>query len=144
MPARDRHHEHVKNALLNDGWTITHDPLALKWGARDLYVDLGAEQLLAAEKGTFRIAVEIKSFIGPSELEDLEKALGQYTLYHDVLARLEPDRRLYLAVNQEVHEAIFDEPVGRLLLENGRLRLLVFEAQRERILTWIPELATAN
>ena len=85
MPARDQYHHQVKNALVKDGWTITHDPLRLKWGAKDLYVDLGAERLLNAEKGHRKIAVEVKSFAGPSEIDDLEKALGQYLLYHDVL-----------------------------------------------------------
>lgn len=28
--ARDKLHEIVKNALLKDGWIITHDPLAIK------------------------------------------------------------------------------------------------------------------
>jgi XisH protein len=31
MAAQDIYHEHVKNALEKDGWTITHDPLKLKW-----------------------------------------------------------------------------------------------------------------
>src|SRR5260221_12842553 len=44
MPAKDIYHETVKNALLKDGWTITHDPLVLRWGTTDVYVDLGAEQ----------------------------------------------------------------------------------------------------
>ena len=47
---QDIYHDIVKNALLKDGWTITHDPLVLRWGTTDVYVDLGAEQLLAAEK----------------------------------------------------------------------------------------------
>jgi XisH protein len=51
MPARDRYHDQVKNALVKDGWTITQDPLRVKWGKKDLYIDLGAEHfLLAAEK----------------------------------------------------------------------------------------------
>lgn len=32
MPARDHLHEHVRKALVSDGWTITHDPLRLRWG----------------------------------------------------------------------------------------------------------------
>ncbi|MGZ3382218.1 MAG: element excision factor XisH family protein, partial [Isosphaeraceae bacterium] len=32
MPARDRYHDQVKNALIRDGWTITHDPLHVRWG----------------------------------------------------------------------------------------------------------------
>lgn len=85
MPAKDVYHQTVKEALRRDGWTITHDPLALKVGRKDLFVDLGAEQLLIAEKAGRKIAVEIKSFVGASNVAELEKALGQYILYHDVL-----------------------------------------------------------
>jgi hypothetical protein len=81
MSARDRYHDQVKNALIKDGWTITDDPLHVKWGKKDMYVDLGAERLLAAEKGERKIAVEVKSFLGPSEMADLEQAVGQYTIY---------------------------------------------------------------
>jgi len=76
MPAKDIYHDTLKNALMKDGWTITHDPLVLRWGTTDVYVDLGAEQLLAAEKAERRIAVEVKSFVGRSAVEDLEKSLG--------------------------------------------------------------------
>lgn len=53
MPAKDFYHEHVKTALINDGWEITDDPLKLKWKKRPVYIDLGAqrEDLLAARKG---------------------------------------------------------------------------------------------
>ncbi len=78
MPAKDFYHDTVRNALLKDGWTITDDPLRLVYGRQDVFVDLGAEKLIAAEKGSRKIAVEIKSFSGRSEVADLEKALGQY------------------------------------------------------------------
>ena len=52
MPAKDIYHNAVKNALIQEGWIITNDPLHLKWGQKDMYVDLGAKQLLAAEQGT--------------------------------------------------------------------------------------------
>jgi len=138
VPARDRFHNQVKNALIQDGWTITHDPLRLQWGVKDMFVDLGAERLLAAEKGQRKIAVEIKSFVGLSEMEDLEQAIGQYVVYHDVLSRVEPDRELFLAVSEAVFANLFEEPIGRLLLENHRAQLLVFDPQTEVIQRWIP------
>lgn len=138
MPARDIYHDTVKNALIKDGWTITHDPLVLKWGAKDMFVDLGAERLLAAEKGEHKIAVEIKSFTGPSDMFDLERALGQYIVYHDVLAEREPDRVLYLAVPRGTLQEIFEEPIGQLMLKNHRAQLLVFEPKGEVIVQWIP------
>lgn len=112
MSARDRYQDCVRNALVKDGWAITHDPLRLPWGKKDLYVDLGAEQLLAAEKGQRQIAVEIKSFLGRSEVDDLEKALGQFVLYRAILKAREPDRTLFLAVPDDVLEDLFDEPIG--------------------------------
>jgi hypothetical protein len=139
MPARDTYHNQVKQALINDGWTITHDPLRLQWGRKDMYVDLGAEQLLGAEKDMRKIAVEIKSFSGLSEMDDLEKAVGQFVLYHDVLKRVEPDRILYLAVNEATFIDLFEEPIGTLLIENKRVRLLVFDPEQEVIERWTPE-----
>ncbi|MDY7024438.1 MAG: XisH family protein [Cyanobacteria bacterium J06592_8] len=138
MPAKDIYHDCVKNALVKDGWIITHDPLSLKWGKKDMYVDLGAEQLIAAQRAERKIAVEIKSFSGLSEMNDLEKAIGQYTVYYDVLAQVEPDRELYLAVSQEIASGLFEEPLGELLLKNRRVRLLVFESEAEAIVKWIP------
>jgi len=138
MPAKDIYHENVKKSLLTDGWTVTHDPLHLKWGAKDMYVDLGAEKLLAAEKEGRKIGVEVKSFIGRSEMDDLEKAVGQYIVYYDVLKKTEPDRELYLAVPEEIFADLFEEPIGKLLIENQRLRLMVFDPFREVILKWIP------
>ena len=138
MPAKDIYHDQVKNALEKENWQITKDPLVLKWGVRDLYIDLGAEKLIAAEKTGQKIAVEVKSFVSNSPISDLEKALGQYILYHDILQKLEPNRRLYLAIRQETYSELFQEPVGKILLENQRLCLLVFDSEQEIILKWIP------
>src|SRR5262249_59580393 len=124
MPARDRYHDQVRSALIKDGWTITDDPLHVKWGKKDMDVDLGAEQLLAAEKGERKIAVEVKSFLGHSEMADLEQAIGQYTVYHQVLSRAQPDRTLFLAVDEEVYNKLFEEPIGELLLEARCIQLI--------------------
>jgi hypothetical protein len=144
MPARDHLHDHARNALVRDGWTITHDPLRLRWRRKDVYVDLGAERFIGAEKGTLKIAVEIKGFTGPSHIDSLEKALGQFTLYHDLLERVEPDRVLYLAVSEEAYVDVFQEPMGELILANGRLKLLVFSPESEVIQRWTPEPPTAK
>lgn len=137
MPARDIYHSIFKNALIKDGWTVTHDPLKLQWGKKDLYVDLGAEKLIAAEKENQKIAVEVKSFVGRSDIDDLEKALGQYILYHDILSKREPDRCLYLAVHDEIFTDLFEEPIGQLLIDNNRLRLIVFNSITQVISKWI-------
>lgn len=134
----------MRRALERDGWKITHDPLRLRWGTTDLYVDLGAEQILAAEKGATRIAIEVKSFLGPSAVDDLEKALGQFVLYNDILAKTEPGRTLYLAVTESVFVDLFEEPIGALLIANGRVRLVAVDAESEEIRRWTPEKPTAS
>ncbi|MBR8827131.1 MAG: fatty-acid synthase [Gomphosphaeria aponina SAG 52.96 = DSM 107014] len=94
--------------------------------------------LVAAEKEEIKIAVEVKSFVGKSDMNDLEKALGQYILYHDILAEREPKRTLYLAVTKRVFNDIFEEPIGKLLLKNNRLNLIAFDPIKEVIVKWIP------
>ena len=56
--ARDIIHNLVKNALINDGWNITHDPYPVKVGGFEMEVDLGAENLVAAEREGEKIAIE--------------------------------------------------------------------------------------
>lgn len=120
-----------------DGWTITHDPFHLQWGGSNMFVDLGAERLVAAEKAGRKIAVEIKGFGGPSEMAELEKAVGQLTLYRLVLAKREPDYILYPAVPEEVVRDVFQEPLGRLLIEDGITRIIGFDPVEEKIIQWI-------
>jgi hypothetical protein len=71
-------------------------------------------------------------------MEDLEQALGQFLVYHDVLAEIEPERTLYLAVPRHTLRDVFEEPMGKLLLRNGRVRLIGFDPDAEEIVTWIP------
>ena len=97
-PQKDLFHEKVKSALVKDGWTITDDPLTLTYETRDVFVDLGAERVLAAEKGTEKIAVEIKMFSMGSKVTALEDAVGQYIVYRGILEEVEPARKLYLAI----------------------------------------------
>ena len=76
MPQRDLDHDAVVHALEKSGWTITDDPFRLEYGRRNLYVDLGAENLIAAEKDRQRIAVEIKSFARSSPTSSVSSSSG--------------------------------------------------------------------
>jgi len=138
MPRRDVYHDVVRRALIADGWTITHDPLILSYGGRDLFVDLGADAPLGAEREGRKIAVEIKSFVSPSDMHDLEVALGQYALYRTLLGRTEADRVLYLAVPNRVYLSLFSEPLGQLVIQEQRLHLLVFDDEKAKVEKWIP------
>jgi len=82
MARKDAYHDIVKNALEKDGWTITSEPLRLVVDDVGVQIDLGAEQQpISAEKDGENIAVEIKSFVGPSIINELEKAIGQYLFF---------------------------------------------------------------
>ena len=137
MPKQDVFHQLVKDALTREGWTITHDPYPLRYGEHNLFVDLGAEAPIGAEKDGRKIAVEVKSFLGRSEVSDLERALGQFLLYRFLLARAEPDRSLYLAVPEETYFSLFDPADGRDLVAEQAIRLLVFGPDQGAILRWI-------
>lgn len=138
MPAKDKLHGAVREALIRDGWTITDDPLRLKVQGRQLYVDLGAERLLAAERDSVTIAVEVKSFLGPSDVRDLEEALGQFALYELVLREAEPQRTLFLAVPEKSWRTIFSDALGELVLRARAVRLVVIDPTTEVITRWIP------
>jgi hypothetical protein len=137
MSAKDKFHEVVKTALAKDQWLVTDDPLTLKFGRADLYVDLGAERMLAAQKGEQKIAVEVKSFIGPSAVSEFHLALGQYRNYQRVLRRTEPERLLYLAVSDDVYNTIFQLELIQLAIEEDEIRLLIFDPAKEEISQWI-------
>lgn len=139
MPAKDIYHNTVKKALIRDGWTITHDPLRIRLArGRNLFVDLGAERLLAAERGTEKIAVEVKSFIGPSDMKNLEEAVGQFVLYARLLKRYYPEHTLYLAITEATRLTIFEEEAGQTLLEDGIIQLVIFDPTEEAIVQWMP------
>ncbi|PZU96382.1 MAG: fatty-acid synthase [Pseudanabaena sp.] len=138
MSARDIYHNTVKTALEKDGWKITHDPFPLQIGKKRLSADLGAERLISAEKGLQKIVVEVKSFVGQSDVKDLEQALGQYVLYRQILNDTGIERELYLAVSRLTFNSVFTIQLGQILLANQIIKLVVFDDESEAIVQWIP------
>jgi hypothetical protein len=138
MAQKDIYHETVIKALDKDDWKITDDPFRVRIGRKRLKMDLGAERLISAEKGTRKIVVEIKSFVGRSDIKDLQQALGQYMMYYQVLIAKNIDRELYLAIPYRTYKNTFQNEIGQLLLQNELLRLIVFDEEQEVIVEWIP------
>ena len=136
--AKDIFHDAVKVALEKEGWMITHDPYTINIPEfrpkQD--IDLGAEKMLAAEKGVKKIAVEVKSFIKPSLVYDFHTALGQYMNYLIGLKKQEPERLLYLAIPSYANRAF--EGLGMILeaIETYHIRLIVYDANTQTILSW--------
>ncbi|MFN5726267.1 MAG: XisH family protein [Pseudanabaena sp.] len=125
MPARDSIHETVKEAVIKDGWEITDDPYVISYGDRFLFVDLGASGFIGLQQGNKQIAIEIKQFRGQSQVNDLEQAIGQYSLYRILLNQIDPERDLYLAISEATYNDIFDEPIGKLAIAEIPLKLVI-------------------
>lgn len=148
MPQRDTIHNPIKQAIIKDGWTITDDPYVISYGERFLFVDLGATefgsfkadegQFIGAEKNFKRIAIEIKEFRGQSVIADLEQAIGQYILYRMLLDRVDPEREIYLAITDITYDEIFSEPIGKLVISELPLKLIIVNLEKVEIQQWIP------
>ena len=137
MSAKDRFHEVVKTALQKDGWRITHDPLTVRIeGIADMYIDLGAQKLIAAEQNGQKIAVEVKSFIGTSTISEFHTALGQFINYRYALEVQEPDRVLYLAVPLNAYNDFFTKSFIQSVIQRSQVNLLVYDVEVEEILKW--------
>jgi XisH protein len=137
MPAKDALHNAIKLALQKDGWTITHDPLILEIGLRQVYVDLGAEKLIAAERNNQQIAVEVKTFAGASSITEFHLAVGQFLNYRSILRRQQPNRLLYLAISIETYSSFFKEELPQISIADYQINLVVFKPETAEILQWI-------
>lgn len=101
-----------------------------------LYIDLGAERLIAAEQGSDKIAVEIKSFLSDSAISEFHTALGQFLNYRMALSELEPDRILYLAVPNDAYDNFFNRRFAQRAIAINNLRLIVYNPDVEEIIKW--------
>lgn len=136
--AKDVFHQQVKNALIKDGWIITDDPLTLRISeAIKVQIDLAAENAIAAERDTEKIAVEIKSFIAGSDISEFHTALGQYLNYVQALEEHEPERIAYLAVPEETYKDFFQINFIQRTIKKYQMKLIVYEPIEEEIILWI-------
>lgn len=106
-------------------------------GRRKGYIDLAAEKLLAAQKENEKIAVEIKSFLGTSGVDQFEDALGQFLLYKLALETAAPDHRLYLAIPIGFYDSFFDDSFFVNALKRYGVDVVVFDEEQQLITQWI-------
>lgn len=84
---------------------ITDDPLRIPIDRiTNMYIDLAAEKLIVADREGDKIAVEVKSFLGASNLSEFHTALGQFINYRYALEDFEVQRILYLAIPVKTYE----------------------------------------
>ncbi|MCY7333173.1 MAG: XisH family protein [Pseudanabaena sp. CAN_BIN31] len=137
MPAKDIFHDTVRIGLEKEGWIITNDSLYLDFGGVEVYIDLAAEKIIAAEREGTKIAVEVKSFIGSSAISEFHKALGQFINYKIALSQKQPERTMYLAVPIATYETFFKLELIQLVIKTQGIRLIVYNPSKQEIEQWI-------
>jgi XisH protein len=135
--ARDLIHNIVKNALINDGWHITHDPYPVKVGGFEMEIDLGAENLVAAEREGEKIAIEVKTFAGLSKVYDFHLAVGQFIDYRIALKTKEPERILYVGITDNVYEEVFELPFPQMVIKEINMKIIVVNPDLNTVVKWI-------
>jgi XisH protein len=135
--AKDFYHDNVREALEKDGWVITHDPYRVKVDEIGYEIDFGAEPLIGAQKDEKMIAVEVKSFVGPSTINEFHRAVGQFNDYYVALEIEDPERVLFLAVPEEVWLNFFEKPLIQKSLERIGARVIVYNPLENEIVKWI-------
>ena len=137
MAAKDIFHENVKEALIKDGWMITHDPLRIAFKGKNIEIDLGAEPILGAKKNETEIAVEIKGFAEKSLMYAFHKALGQFINYRRILRKTDSKRVIFLAIPIDAYKDFFQHPFGVDAIKEEELKIIVFDPQKKIITKWI-------
>lgn len=135
--ARDAYHSNVRHALEKDGWKITHDPYPISVEEVDYEIDFGAEPLIAAEKEEQLIAVEVKSFLGPSTINEFHRAVGQFNDYYVALEIQDPSRILFLAIPEKIWLRFFQKQVIQKSLQRIQAKILVYDPNQNVVIQWI-------
>jgi len=136
--AKDTIHDSIKNALSKAGWTITAEFLQIEYEELEIFADLVAErEPIVAEKDGQKIIVEVKTFAGRSFIRELQQALGQYDLYHEIIELAELNYELYLAISATIYETFFLRKGTHEIIQRRQLKLLVVDVDREEIVQWI-------
>ena len=135
--AKDFYHNNVREALEKDGWRITADPYRVKVDEVGYEIDFGAEPLIAAEKDEIRIAVEVKSFVGPSTVNEFHKAVGQFNDYYVAMEIEDPERVFFLAIPEEVWSIFFQKPVIQKSIKRIAAKILVYNPISNTVVEWI-------
>lgn len=138
MSRRDAIHDKIVQALINDNWEITDDPLYVKVKEKKGFeIDLGAEKIIMATKDKKKIGVEIKSFLATTVLHAFHGAFGQYIIYRDALELNEMEHELYLAISDDVLEKLMEIEFIEQSIKKYNIKILVVNLETEKIIQWI-------
>ncbi len=135
MPNLDDCHEQVVSALRKAGWNLEAKSYRITLDDFMIYPDIRAWQ----SNGTAQqiIIVEIKCFANEDKDQDeLYRAIGQYLIYRNVLKLKQNPARLYLSIPLTVYNRLFALNAIALTIQEGQIRLLVVDIDREEIVQW--------
>ena len=132
--AKDIIHDQVKNALIKDGWTITHDPYRIRYEGVEVKADLAIQH---PNDTTQRIVIEIKSFQGRSFISEFEKAIGQYRIYQQYLQLNGLDYEVYLATSKDAYDVHINRKAILVLIEFNEIDLLIVNTKNEEVVQWV-------
>lgn len=119
---------------MNDGWIIVREQYPIRIERKRVWIDLFVQK---PEANAFAL-IEVKELENES-IEDLRNAIGQYMLYKAALKYAGLTRiPLYLAVSVHAMEGIFSTRIGRIMLDQAKVNLLIYDPKQEVIKAWNP------
>lgn len=134
MPAEDKYHSSVVNALKKAGWTIISEQIRLLVKKRYVYLDLQAQN----QDNNQVILVEVKGFENiASPVSYLHQVVGQYIVYQAVMNYLGITHPLYLAVPLLAYQTFLQEEISQIVLNDAKIKLIVFDPDSEEITLWL-------
>jgi len=138
MSKRDFYHDHVRDALTQVGWTFVKQSFGVPLADTRVEMDLLMEKAEADGSKT-RIIIEVKNFREENAyVSELQKSIGQYLLYRDILAYHGYKHPLYLAVPVAAYANFLSSTVIRKLFERHEIKLLLFNPNDLTVLQWNP------
>ena len=85
-----------------------------------------------------KIAVEVKSFLSKSFMNNFHEAMGQYLDYRSALEDFEPERTVYLALPTHAYNhTVFQGRFIQKRLHEENAQLIIFEPVKNEIIQWI-------
>lgn len=138
MPAIDRCEPQIVRALEKDGWSVTHQPFAIridKTRGGYVFADL---RLQNQQSGQSAIVVEVKCFGSTRTfLDEFYQAIGQYTVYRNALALNNIQSTVYLAIPDAVYRTLFQQTLIATVLRDIHVNIVVVDLKKEEITQWI-------
>jgi len=138
--AFDKYHEAVRRGLIKQGWKVTSNSFVVKPSAKIRYVmDLAAEKIIfeAQNEKMEKIVVEVKTFGKESFTHEYSEVLGQYEQYKFALEYNSINRKLWLAIPENIYTQHFSDHFIMASCARHGVSIIVYDPILEIITQWI-------